>query len=459
MLCKDFLWGSSISAGQCEGGVESRGLSVVDIMPQGKNERRIFLDHPQTYFDLPDDVYYPSRQGNEFYLHYKEDIALFKELGFKALRLSIMWSRVFKDSSRTPNEEGLKFYDDVIDSLLEAGIQPIITFIHFDMPYWVTKEYDGFYNRKTVDLFLEFADLLFNRYKEKVTYWISFCEINVVNYFVYMVGGKRISPSENRQEVIYQIAHHEVLATCSLVKLGHQINPNFKIGCQVAGSPNYPLTPTPEDYFEMIKKDQSHYMYSDALVRGSYPYYVLQDIKKNHYEVILQEEDLKTIKQNPIDFIAVSYYRSSIASINPEIEINPYLEKSKWDWTIDPMGLRITLNQLYDRYQLPILIVENGLGAIDEVSNGQIHDDYRIDYLRKHIIEMKKAIEEDGVSVIGYLTWAAIDLVSTSEGQMSKRYGFIYVDRNDDGSGSFKRIKKDSFAWYQKAISSNGEIT
>lgn len=453
---QDFLWGSSISAGQCEGGITSRGLSVVDIIPQGKKIRSKTLENPEQYLSIPKD-YYPSQKGVEFYSHYKEDIALFAKMGFKALRFSIFWSRIFPTGKEEkPNEAGLQFYDDVINELLKYNITPIITTIHFDMPLWVVKDYDGFRNRHTVDLYETYIRTIITRYHDRVKYWISFCEINVMNHFLYMVGGTTVKPGENRQAVFYQTAHHKLLANATLVKVAHEIDARLQVGCEVAGTPNYPLTSSPEDYFETMQAERLNYRFSDVMVKGKYPYYLIKDMTEN-YHTILLEKDLKTIRENTLDFIAVSYYKSAIASIDKTVTDNPLLQKTAFGWTIDPMGLRIMLNSMYERYELPIMIVENGLGTYDILEpDGQVHDNYRIDYLKKHIQQMQLALQ-DGVDVIGYLTWSAMDLVSTSEGQMAKRYGFIYVDQNDDGSGTLQRIVKDSFYWYQKVIASNGQ--
>ena len=454
---ENFLWGSSISAGQCEGGFSTRGMTVVDNIPQSKPLRFKHLNNPGEYIDVPSGVFYPSQVGVEFYEHYQEDIARFAEMGFKALRISCLWSRVFPDGDNdVPNEAGLEFYDNVINELVKHNITPIITLVHFDMPLWVVKDYDGFRNRHTVDLYIKFAKVLINRYKDRVKHWISFCEINVMNHALYMVGGTVLKEHENRQEVLYQCAHHEILATCLLVKVAHEIDPDALVSCEVAGTPHYPLTSRPDDYRLMVEAERSNYRYTDALVKGKYPYYMLRDIENNNYNVVMTNEDLEVIKNYNLDFIAVSYYKTEIVSVDKSVNKNPYLEQTKWDWTIDAKGFGIMLNNMYERYEIPILVVENGLGTSDELIDGQVHDDYRINYLREHIIEMKKAINE-GVDVMGYLTWAAMDVVSTSEGQMSKRYGFVYVDRNDDGSGTLKRFIKDSFHWYKKVIASDGE--
>ena len=447
MMSKHFLWGSSISGGQCEGGYNSRSETVVDIIPAGKNTRLKYLDNPGIYMTRPEG-FYPSQKGVEFYENYKEDIALYAKMGLKALRFSILWSRIFLDESLTPNEEGLKFYDNVINELLKYHIEPIITTIHFDMPVWVVEKYNGFYNKQVVRLYEYYVKTIVCRYHDRVKYWISFCEMNIMNQALYMVAGTIVPKGQKRDEILHQCAYHQLLANAILVKVCHEMDRSLKVGCEVAGSPCYPLTSSPEDYQLMMQVDRSNYRYTDVMVKGHFPYYFLKELQSYHIEML--EEDIDVIRKNTLDFIAVSYYKTGLAS-SEGTTINPKLETTPFGWTIDPVGLRIMLNEMYERYEKPIMIVENGLGTYDKLENGQIHDDYRINYLQKHIEQMELAMA-DGVNVIGYLTWSAMDVVSTSEGYMSKRYGLIYVDREDDGSGTLKRIPKDSFYWYQHLI-------
>ena len=452
---KDFLWGSSISAGQCEGGYSSRGETVVDIMPQGKETRFQYLDDPKEYLNHPEG-FYPSQKGVEFYEHYKEDIALYAQMGFKALRFSILWSRIFPDAhTDKPKEEGLQFYDNVINELLKYGIEPVITTIHFDMPLWVVTEYNGFYNRETVDLYRKYAETIVSRYGDRVKYWISFCEINVMNHALYMVGGSLVPEGKTREEVLLQCAYHKLLANAALVEICHRHDSSLKAGCEVAAAPIYAYEPSGEDMMLKIAEDRKNTRFADVMVFGRIPWYFRKDLQK--YGIMISRNDEIYLKENTLDFLAPSYYRSNMVSAKG-IKENPLLEVTPFGWSIDPQGFRIALNQLYERYEKPILVVENGLGTYDQIEeDGSINDDYRIDYLARHIAQMKKAVEEDGIDVIGYLTWAAMDVVSTSEGMMSKRYGFIYVDRNDDGSGTLKRSKKKSFYWYKELIESNGE--
>ena len=452
---KDFLWGSSISAGQCEGGYSSRGETVVDIMPQGKGTRFQYLDDPKEYLNHPEG-FYPSQKGVEFYEHYKEDIALYAQMGFKALRFSILWSRIFPDAHiDKPNEEGLQFYDNVINELLKYGIEPVVTTIHFDMPLWVVTEYNGFCNRETVDLYRKYAETIVSRYGDRVKYWISFCEINVMNHALYMVGGSLVPEGKTREEVLLQCAYHKLLANAALIEICHRHDPSLKAGCEVAAAPIYAYEPSGEDMMLKIVEDRKNTRFADVMVYGRIPWYFRKDLQKCC--IMISRNDEIYLKENTLDFLAPSYYRSNMVSAKG-VKENPLLEVTPFGWSIDPLGFRIALNQLYERYEKPILVVENGLGTYDQIEeDGSVNDDYRIDYLARHIAQMKKAVEEDGIDVIGYLTWAAMDVVSTSEGMMSKRYGFIYVDRNDDGSGTLKRSKKKSFYWYKEVIESNGE--
>ena len=444
---KNFLWGSYISGGQCEGGFESRSETVVDIIPQGKETRFQYLNEPDHYLERPID-FYPSQKGVEFYENYQEDIALFAKMGLKALRFSILWSRIYLDDTDEPHEAGLQFYDNVINELLKYHIEPIITTIHFDMPLWIVQKYNGFSNRKVVELYQRYIQTIVYRYHDRVKYWISFCEINVMNSALYMVGGTVLQPHQDREAVLHQCAYHKLLANALFVKTCHEIDTSLRVGCEVAGTPCYPFTSSPLDYQLMMENERKNNRYTDVMVKGIYPYYFQKEMLD--YGIKMFEDDLKILKENPLDFIAVSYYKSSLAT-HTGMKDNPCLDKTAFGWTIDPLGFRLMLNQMYERYEIPIMVVENGLGTYDKVEEGQIHDNYRINYLKEHIEQMKLAIQ-DGVNVIGYLTWSAMDVVSTSEGLMSKRYGFIYVDRNDDGSGTLKRIPKDSFYWYQKLI-------
>ncbi|RGC51761.1 6-phospho-beta-glucosidase [Absiella sp. AM29-15] len=468
---KGFLWGGATAANQCEGGYleGNRGLSNVDFIPSKENRFAVASGQLDPKC-LKDNEYYPSRTAIDMYHHYKEDIALFAEMGFQVYRFSICWSRIFPlGDEDTPNEDGLAFYEDIIDTCLSYHIEPLITINHFDIPIHLIKTYGAWRNRKLIGFYLRLCETLFTRFKGKVKYWITFNEINMILHMPYMAAGLTIQPDENKTEMCYLAAHHELLASAKAVKLAHQIDSDYKVGCMLAAGNMYPYSCNPNDVMESIQKDRENYYFADIQVRGYYPSYALKFLEQNHISLSITEEDKVILSQGCVDFVSFSYYNSGVASADPNLQANakgnvfptienPYLSASEWGWQIDPLGLRITLNALYDRYQKPLIIVENGLGAKDELINGNIDDDYRINYLRDHIQAMKDAILIDGVDLIGYTTWGCIDLISASSGEMKKRYGFIYVDADEDGQGTFKRYKKKSFTWYQQVIASNGEI-
>jgi 6-phospho-beta-glucosidase len=448
-----FLWGSSISGGQCEGGYASRSETIVDIMPQGKGTRFAYLDDPREYLDHPLG-FYPSRDGVKFYEHYKEDIALYAEMGLKALRFSVLWSRIFLTPDGKANEAGLQFYDNVIDELLKHHIEPIITTVHFDLPLWLHACSNGFAEEQSVDLYRQYAETIVHRYGGRVKKWISFCEFNVLNHALFMVGGATVPAGSTREKTIDRCAWNMLLANAWLIRICHETDPKIQVGCEIAGAPFYPINSDPEVYKKMMDLKQQEMRYADVMVNGRLSYEFRHELSSFGIHATL--DDLSLLQENTLDFIAPSYYRSNTVSLEGIVN-NPLLPKTAFGWTIDPLGFRIMLKELYERYEKPIMVVENGLGTYDKLEeNHFIHDPYRIDYLRRHICEMEKAAEE-GIDLIGYLTWSAMDVVSTSEGMMSKRYGLIYVDRNDDGSGSFCRLRKDSFYWYQRCISTDGK--
>ena len=403
-----FLWGGATAANQCEGAYDAdgRGLANVDVVPIGEDRLSIITGR-RKMFDFEDGYFYPAKESIDMYHRYKEDIALFGEMGFKTYRLSIAWSRIFpKGDDAEPNEAGLAFYEDLFKECHKYGIEPLVTITHFDCPMHLITEYGGWRNRKMLGFYENLCRTLFTRYKGLVKYWLTFNEINMILHAPFMGAGLCFEEGENEEQVKYQAAHHELVASAMATKLAHEIE--------------------------------------------------------------MTEEDLALLKEHAVDFISFSYYASRVASGDPEVNEktagnifasikNPYLEASEWGWQIDPLGLRITLNAIWDRYQKPMFIVENGLGAVDTPDeNGYVEDDYRIDYLAAHIKAMRDAINEDGVELWGYTTWGCIDLVSAGTGEMKKRYGFIYVDRDNDGNGSLKRSKKKSFNWYKEVIASNG---
>lgn len=471
----DFLWGGAVAAHQFEGGVinTSKGLSVADVMTAGSatTPRRITEG-------VMEGEYYPNHMGIDFYSNYKEDIALFAEMGFKCFRTSIAWSRVFPlGDEMEPNEEGLKFYDDVFDELLRNGIEPVITLSHFEMPYHLAKEYGGFSNRKTIEFFVRFSKACFNRYRNKVKYWMTFNEINnQMNFhndiFGWTNSGTHFGESNDPEKAMYQCAHYELVASALAVKLGHEINPDFKIGNMIAMVPVYPISSRPSDLILTTKLMHDRWFFCDIQCRGHYPSYALKMFERKGYNLDITEEDKMILSHGCVDYIGFSYYMSETVDsmsrnetvdtfeISNEYAVeNPYIKVSNWGWGIDPEGLRYSLNLFYERYEKPLFIVENGFGAVDTIEeDGTINDIYRIEYLRDHIKEMKKAVEVDGVDLLGYTSWGCIDCVSFTTGEMKKRYGYIYVDRDNEGKGSYKRYRKSSFYWYKKVISSNGEF-
>jgi 6-phospho-beta-glucosidase len=459
-----FLWGGAVAANQCEGAYneDGKGLSTQDIAPRG-------IMGSITEEPTEDNM---KLIGIDFYHRYKEDVKLFAEMGFKTFRTSIAWSRIFPNGDdKEPNEKGLQFYDDLFDECLKYGIEPLVTISHYETPLALSKNYDGWVNRKLIGFFENYVTTIFNRYRDKVKYWLTFNEINSVIHAPYMSGGIFTDKEELSKQDLYQAIHHELVASAAAVKIGHEINPDFKIGCMILGVPNYPLTSNPSDVLEAMKQDRENLYFADVHVRGTYPKYMDRYFKANNIKIQMEPGDEEILK-NTVDFISFSYYMSSCATTDEEKKKaasgniisgvpNPYLKASDWGWQIDPQGLRYMLNLLYDRYQKPLFIVENGLGAKDELitdesGNKTVIDDYRIKYLNDHLVQVGEAIE-DGVDVMGYTTWGCIDLVSASTAELRKRYGFIYVDRNDDGSGTLERYKKKSFNWYKEVIATNGK--
>ncbi|MBF4433016.1 6-phospho-beta-glucosidase [Vibrio anguillarum] len=469
---KDFLWGGAVAAHQVEGGWNQggKGVSIVDVLSKGAHEvpRVITSGVDANYF-------YPNHEAVDFYSHYKGDIALFAEMGFKCFRTSIAWTRIFPQGDEvSPNEAGLQFYDDLFDELLKYGIEPVITLSHFEMPFHLVQQYGGWANRKLVDFFVNFSQVVMERYKQKVKYWITFNEINNQRnwefpLFGYCNSGVIFTEHDNPEQVMYQVMHHQFIASALVVDLGHKINPQFQMGSMIHMMPLYPASCRPEDMIRSQEMMREKYLFSDVQVRGYYPSYIWREWERKSITVDMLDGDEAILRKGCADYLAISYYMTNIISDDRNAEgettslfkqsrLNPYLTASDWGWQIDPVGLRYALSELYERYQKPIFIVENGFGAIDEVDEqGQVQDDYRIEYLQAHIREVKKAIAIDGVDVMGYTPWGCIDCVSFTTGEYKKRYGFIYVDKHDDGSGSMARSKKKSFYWYQSVIKTNGE--
>lgn len=459
-----FLWGGAAAANQFEGAfdVDGKGLSVQDVTPNGGMGE--ITDGP-----TEDNL---KLVGIDFYNRYKEDVALFAEMGFKVFRTSIAWSRIFPNGDDAePNEAGLQFYDDLFDELHKYGIEPLVTLSHYETPLNLTKQYNGWTNRKMIDFFEKYATTVFTRYKDKVKYWLTFNEVNSVLHAPFMSGGINTPPEELSKQDLYQAVHHELVASASVTKIAHEINPDFQVGCMVLAMPTYPITPNPDDVMAAHLAENQNYLFSDIHARGEYPAYINRYFAENGIEIQFADGDKALLKENTVDFISFSYYMSvAEAADHSQYEAgegnimggipNPYLEASEWGWQVDPVGLRLILNQFYDRYQLPLFIVENGLGAKDVLVDGPngektVEDDYRIKYMNDHLAQVGEALL-DGVDIMGYTSWGCIDLVSASTAQMSKRYGFIYVDRNDDGSGTLDRYKKKSFSWYKDVIATNG---
>lgn len=459
-----FLWGGATAANQCEGAYneDGKGLSIQDVLPKGF---KLITDEPTA-----DNL---KLKGIDYYHRFKEDIRLFAEMGFKVYRFSIAWSRIYPTGEEEqPNEAGLRFYDGVIDECLKYGIEPLVTISHYETPLALAKKYNGWADRRLIDLYVKYCRTLFERYKKKVKYWITFNEINSIIHQPFMSGAILTPKEQLTQQDLYQAIHHELVASARAVKLAHELMPQAMIGCMILAVTIYPLTPNPDDIIEVMKLERNTYLFADVQVRGEYPAYAKRIFEENNIHLNITNQDKEDLK-NVVDFVSFSYYSSNCASADPtkgeptgsnmttNLKRNPYSKVSEWGWQIDPQGLRYTLNRFYDRYQKPLFIVENGLGANDELimqADGSytVEDDYRIQYMNDHLVQVSEAIK-DGVDVLGYTAWGCIDLVSCSTAEMKKRYGFIYVDLDNDGIGSMQRYKKKSFDWYKNVIATNGE--
>ena len=485
----DFLWGGATSANQIEGAydIDGKGLSTADVMLSGnvnnprlvkfkdygkKNiqysgigfgSQMIFQSNSVPFVDTEE--YYPSHQAIDFYHHYKEDIQLFAEMGFKCLRISFNWTRIYPHGDdAVPNEKGLAFYDSVIDELLKYHIEPLVTISHNEAPLSLTLKYHGWKNRKCINFYIRYCKTIFNRYKNKVKYWITFNEINMMEASGFVAGAML---SDDELDKAYA-AHHQLVASAMAVKLAKEINSHMLIGAMLGIGLSYPETCRPEDQLEQLLSMRSQLFYSDVQCRGYYPNYKIAEYKRKGYPIDYFINDAEVLQGGTVDFLSFSYYCSHVVTSQKQNyqELgnfmkgvkNPFLETTEWGWSIDALGLRIVLNILYDRYQIPLWIVENGLGANDQLKNDTVEDDYRIHYLKEHIKKIKEAIVIDGISVIGYTSWGCIDLISAVTGEMKKRYGFIYVDMDDEGNGTLKRIRKKSFYWMKHIIEMNGKV-
>ncbi len=462
---KNFLWGGAVAANQCEGAYneDGKGLDIQDIMPHG-------IKGAPTAEPTKDNM---KLVAIDFYHHYKEDIKLLAEMGFKVFRTSIAWSRIFPNGDDTePNEKGLQFYDNLFDECHKYGIEPLVTISHYETPLHLAKQYNGWVNRELIGFYEKYVRTIFARYRGKVKYWLTFNEINSVLHAPLMSGGIMTPKDQLSQKDLYQAVHHELVASALATKIGHEVMPEAMIGCMVLSIPIYPMTPNPDDIIKVQQADHRNDFFGDVHVRGEYPGYMKRYFREQAIELDIADGDLALLKENTVDFVSFSYYSSVCETADPAKALkgegnimggvkNPYLKASEWGWQIDPQGLRYVLNRFYDRWQKPLFIVENGLGAVDElVDDGKggktVNDDYRIDYLQQHLVQVGEAIE-DGVPLMGYTTWGCIDLVSASTAELKKRYGFIYVDRHDDGTGTLARYKKKSFSWYKEVIATNGE--
>jgi len=461
---KNFLWGGAVAANQCEGAYQEdgKGLSVQDVLPRGIRGSRTKLPTEENL----------KLEAIDFYHRYPQDIKMFAEMGFKVFRTSIAWSRIFpKGDEEQPNEAGLEFYDRVFEECRKYGIEPLVTLSHYETPLYLAETYNGWTDRRMIGFYERYVRTVFKRYRGKVKYWLTFNEINSLLHAPFMSGGIANMQGLTEQD-LYQAAHHELVASALATKIGHEMMPDAMIGCMILSMPTYPLTPSPDDVIAAMDAEHRNYFYGDVHVRGKYPGYMKRYFREHGIQIQFAPEDEEILK-NTVDFVSFSYYMSVCATSDPEKQKkglgnllggvpNPTLKARDWGWQIDPKGLRYVLNMFYDRYQKPLFIVENGLGAVDvlvedENGNKTVEDDYRIQYLKDHLIQVGEAIQ-DGVEIMGYTSWGCIDVVSASTAELKKRYGYIYVDRNDDGTGTMERYKKKSFYWYQKVIESNGEV-
>ena len=477
---KGFFWGGALAANQVEGAWKEggKGPSVADVATYKPNtDVKNYKAHMEMDDEMiaaamadADDTYYPKRRGIDFYHHYKEDLALFAEMGFTMLRVSIAWTRIFPTGEEAePNEAGLQFYEDLFTEMRRLGIEPLVTLSHYEMPLALATKYNGWVDRRVIDCFTRFCHACFVRYKDLVKYWLTFNEVDSIIRHPFTTAGiipSRVPEAEMLQ-TCYQALHHQLVASALVVKDCHEIIPGSQVGCMLTKLTTYARTCAPDDELATQAKNLENLFYADVHVWGEYPRLILKMFERKGITLKTEPGDAAILKAGCVDFVSCSYYMTMTESVDPNAERtpgntvlgvkNPYLPSSDWGWQIDPKGLRYSLIELYDRYRKPLMVVENGIGAKDVVeADDSIHDPYRVEYFRQHISEMGKAIDE-GVEMWGYTSWAPIDLISASTNQMSKRYGFIYVDQDDLGNGTLARSRKDSFYWYKKVIASNGE--
>lgn len=475
---RNFMWGGATASAQFEGGFAQggRGKSQLDYVDFIEPSRRLnahstdllsyerFLENKRQEQERN----FPNRRGSDFYHRYKEDIALMAEMGFRVFRMSISWARIYPSGyEEQPNEAGLQFYHDVFRELRKYGIEPLVTLIHYENPVTLSEDLNGWENPAMIELFLKYAKTVIDEYKNEVTYWLGFNEINACLDNPYVSGGMFVERSKrNYLSCCHQALHHQFVAQALAVKYLHETAPHCKIGAMIARLECYAQTCDPRDEYATLLEDQINCSFLDIMCRGRYPKTLFNYFRQNDVELDFIDQYETILQEGKVDFISISYYMSYVISSKPDQQENPgnlmktlrnpYLKQNEWGWAIDPLGLRITLNKLYDKYQMPIFIVENGLGARDQLKEGSVQDTYRMDYMRAHLKAVAEAIA-DGVDVMGYTAWGCIDLVSASMSEMSKRYGLIYVDADDEGNGTYDRFRKASFYWYQNVISTNGE--
>ncbi|MCH3962157.1 MAG: family 1 glycosylhydrolase [Solobacterium sp.] len=478
---QDFLFGGAICSSQAEGAYKEggKGLDTQDLRyfdpAWTKDERKLIpnrrLNHPklEAALQTDDTSHYPFRHGIDFYHRWESDLDLFQEMGLRIFRTSVCWARIYPHGDdEKPNEEGLKYYHDLFAGCQKRGIKVFVTMLHYNIPWHLVEKYGGWRSRETVKFYEKYARTLFARLGDTVDYWLPFNEFNAGKFNPYNGVCILDDDADNTQDTIFQCLHHQFIANALAVKACHEMLPGKMIGGMIARFTSYPATCKPEDVMQSITDEQySNWFYLDVMARGKYPSYMERFFDHSGVTIKMEPGDKELIAENTVDFVSFSYYFSQVSTTQNGWEKtegnlimsnkNPYLKSSEWGWQMDPIGLRVTLNQVYDRYQLPVFVAENGLGAIDHVeADGSIHDSYRIEYLREHIKQMKEAVK-DGVELLGYTMWGFIDVVSCGSMEMSKRYGVIYVDQDDAGNGTLERSRKDSFYWYQKCIASNGE--
>mgnify|MGYP002768869583 CR=1 FL=1 len=461
---ENFLWGGALAANQCEGAWNEggKGISIADVLECGSQRLKDFS------YTISPDKYYPSHMAIDFYHHYKEDIALFAEMGFRCLRISVAWTRIFPTGEESqPNESGLQFYDDLFDELLAYGIEPIVTLSHYETPLNLAQKYNGWTSREMIPLFEKYCHVLFEHYGKKVKYWMTFNEVNNVIGLYWLAGAIDTRRSADPIADGYRAAHYMLVANARVVKLCHNMLPHAKIGCMLALGNTYPMTCKPEDVFSNYNLRRKRTFMADVMLKGAYPAYMPRLWREANAQIDILPGEIELLRENTCDYLGFSYYRTMAHKADGNAlrintggaigEDNPYLKKTEWGWAVDPLGLRYTCNELYDRYRKPLFIAENGIGIVDEISpDGKIHDAERISYLKDHLKALKESIE-DGCDILGYTWWGPIDIVSAGTGEMKKRYGFIYVDRDNEGNGTLERKKKDSFSAYQEIIATNGQ--